>query len=147
MSDDEADRFAELLRHLEAQADEHVRYMTDSMEPMLDRTADARYVPVPLDWHPAYAHRTDLIDWLNEIGPWAHLHDIRLPIAERVTWVKDDATYPPGPTMKVRVLTRQRCVGRAPYVGDPFIYTWNVSIDDEGRAIAGESRIQYIPRM
>lgn len=41
------------------------------------------------------------------------------------------------------VLTRERCAGPAPYVGQPFVYVWPVGVDNLGRCIAGEAQIVY----
>ena len=108
--------------------------------------------PMPLEWHPAYADKTHLVDWLNEVGPYGKMWDIRLSvITSKLTAVaKDDASdittdITTDRGWRYRVLHRQRCWGAAPYVGEPFVYMWNAAIDEVGRAIAGESHIEYIP--
>jgi len=104
--------------------------------------------PMPLEWHPAYADKTSLIDWLNEVGTYAKMWDIELVIAPRSTLASYTETGPPSitaPSFKTRVLHRQRCWGGAPYVGKPFVYMWNAAVDELGRGIAGESHIEYIP--
>lgn len=41
-------------------------------------------------------------------------------------------------------LTRRQAWGRAPYVGCPFVYTWQVAVDSHGRQVAErESHIAY----
>jgi hypothetical protein len=46
---------------------------------------------------------------------------------------------------EVRTLRIHRAVGPAPYVGRPFVYTWEVAVDDFTRWVAGPARIQYLP--
>lgn len=100
--------------------------------------------PPPLQWHPAYADQTWLIDWLNERGKYADRHEIVLPFARRVTFTLDLApTLVEAP--RHRVLVRKRHAALAPYVGRPFVYAWNTAVDELGRAIAGEARIQLLP--
>lgn len=103
-------------------------------------------VPMPLEWHPAYAGRTELIDWLNEIGPYAKLWDLKIAEPSQSVLATYGQQEPiAGPSFRVKVLTRQRCVGLAPYVGKPFVYEWNAAVDELGRGIAGESHIEYLP--
>lgn len=100
--------------------------------------------PSPLEWHPAYADKTWLIDWLNERGQYADRHEMVLPVSRRLTFTLDLAPTS-ADVSQHRVLVRKRCVGAAPYVGRPFVYAWNAAVDDLGRAIAGEARIQLLP--
>ena len=99
-------------------------------------------VPAPLEWHPFYRDKTWLLDWLERRGPYGKLHDIRIPIVRRVR-PADIESPTQDATMNVLIMSRHRCVGPAPYVGRPFVYTWNVGVDNLGRCIAGESRIVY----
>jgi hypothetical protein len=92
--------------------------------------------PMPLEWHPAYADKTYLVDWLNGVGRFGKMWDIQLPV---ITSKLTDIGW------RYRILHRQRCWGPAPYVGKPFVYMWNAAVDELGRGIAGESRIEYIP--
>jgi hypothetical protein len=45
------------------------------------------------------------------------------------------------------ILTRKRCSGPAPFVGNARMnhaaYFWDIWVDDYGRAIAGESRLLW----
>ena len=103
---------------------------------------------MPLEWHPAYADKTNLIDWLNEVGPYGKMWDIRLAIAPRfnlASYTEIDLPSRTAPSFKTIILHRQRCWGPAPYVGKPFVYMWNAAVDELGRGIAGESHIEYIP--
>ena len=108
-------------------------------------------VPSPLEWHPAYADKTHLLDWLNEVGPYAKMWDIKLAIAPRfnfasfASYTETEQPAITAPSFKTIVLHRQKCWGPAPYVGKPFVYMWNAAVDELGRGIAGESRIEYLP--
>ena len=107
--------------------------------------------PMPLEWHPAYADKTYLVDWLNEVGTYAKMWDIELVIAPRSNPASYTTETGPSaalsaPSFKTRVLHRQKCWGPAPYVGDPFVYIWFAAVDELGRGIAGESHIEYTTR-
>ena len=95
----EDDEFYERLR----QAESHLlRRATEALEGSLANTHTPQAAcPSPLDWHPAYADKTGLVDWLNGVGPGGD--------------------------------------------GKPFVYIWFAAVDELGRAIAGESTIQYLP--
>lgn len=98
----------------------------------------------PLEWHPWYRDKTQLIDWLNERGPLANRHAIMIPIVPTVaaTYSADDDTT--AVVARPILIERRRAWGAAPYVGCPFVYEWNVGEDTLGRQIAGESRIRYL---
>jgi len=102
---------------------------------------------MPLEWHPAYADKTYLLDWLNGAGKYAQTWDIQMVVAPRFNLASYTETGPSvtAPSFKTRVLHRQKCWGPAPYVGDPFVYIWFAAVDELGRGIAGESHIEYIP--
>jgi hypothetical protein len=84
------------------------------------------------------------------------IRDRVLPLLERsdpgpVVYLESDleeAASPPGGALSRAMperahLTMRKCWGPAPYVGRPFAYVWKVAVDDNGRAIAGEARIEY----
>jgi hypothetical protein len=56
-------------------------------------------------------------------------------------WMATGSAYPETTFTQTR-LNVYRCAGLAPYVGQPFIYVWEVAADDRGRWIAGPSRTQ-----
>jgi hypothetical protein len=98
--------------------------------------------PLPFEWHPRYAAHVDaLLKWLmDENASLCY----RVPRSMRMV-----ASFDPEPVETSRsfdMLTRMRCVGLAPYVGEPFVYRWNVGIDDLGRAVATDSWIHYLPK-
>jgi hypothetical protein len=141
----EDDEFSEWLRAAESLV---LRRATESLEGSLaNARAPQADCPSPLDWHPAYADKTGLVDWLNGVGPYGDRYDILLPkpLSRRfVAMQADDIAAVDVATRHAR-LTKQRCYGFAPYVGRPFIYTWFAAVDELGRAIAGESTIEYLP--
>jgi len=99
--------------------------------------------PPPLKWHPAYAGKTWLLDWLND-DPRYRSDQMQLPILRATHFTADDPSEPAVASSKPLTLRKHRCVGPAPYVGRPFVYTWNVAIDDYGRMISGESKRMYL---
>jgi hypothetical protein len=98
-------------------------------------------VPAPLEWHPAYRDKTWLLDWLNTQSTDV----IQLPTATS-PWYSPAGDEMIAPTVtNVITLTKHRCWGRAPYVGDPFVYVWTVGVDSAGRTIASDSVRQPVP--
>jgi hypothetical protein len=96
--------------------------------------------PLPPACHSAYRDITWLRDWLN--GAPGYPNDrIRVPFMQRLNptltgrWTGESET-------SVHTLTKRKAAGLAPYVGDPFIYTWYVATDELGRSVAGDATIQ-----
>lgn len=100
-------------------------------------------VPAPLEWHPAYRDRTWLIDWLERRGEYADRQHMRILFTRPLRVCDLELTEPEELEATVMVLTRRRCFGLAPWVGDPFHYEWWVGEDNVGRCIAGDARIVY----
>lgn len=105
-------------------------------------------VPPPLEWHPAYAGHTHLLDWLQDTGPDAGYSTLRIPVLPSLTKrlladLRGDPEPAGVPLPEEIVLTKHSAVGLAPYVGRPFIYKWRVATDHLGRAVAGDSWIVY----
>lgn len=99
---------------------------------------ESNYVPMPLEWHPAYAGITYLAEWLDSTD-----QAIRFPVIMG-SYVEETDGYVQPPLPRTRTLTKQKCVGLAPYVGRPFLYEWHAACDELGRWIAGEARIRYV---
>lgn len=101
--------------------------------------------PPPLEWHPFYRNRTWLLDWLEQRGPYADLHDLLLPkLPVWAAMLRSEADVATAePLAEPLRLTRHRAHGPAPYVGRPFRYVWHVAVDQYGRCIAGEAHIVY----
>lgn len=110
-------------------------------------SAPSTHVPMPLEWHPAYQDRPWLLDWVEGRAPGYPRDQIVLPVLRKLRLATFDAISDAIPSMDTAVKTmtmrRERCHGFAPYVGRPFVYEWWVGIDDLGRMIAGEARIEY----
>lgn len=77
--------------------------------------------PPPGEWHPAYADRADLAEWLRRGQPEPH-----------------------PPLTHGRTILRRRAWGAAPFVGRPFCYVWWVGTDDLNRQITSEATIRYL---
>ena len=103
--------------------------------------------PAPLEWHPAYRDQPWLLDWLEERGGYPYpTHQIRLSIRQPIRFTVYDPAAPLEPELghrRVRVLTKDRAIRAAPYVGRPFRYEWFYAVDDLGRAIGGELRVRH----
>ena len=95
--------------------------------------------PAPLEWHPWYRGMTYLLDWLEHGQQPNYL----VPVPRRVQISEGSGAYPDNTACAV--LAKRRAFGFAPYVGDPFIYTWWTATDQHGRSIASDSRIEYLP--
>lgn len=99
----------------------------------------------PLAWHPWYGdrqRRPELARWLDGDGPDC----IRLPVLPPVVAsFFTDAAEPDVTVPREIVLTRKRAAGPAPYVGCPFAYGWTVGVDSNGRQIASDSHVHYLP--
>ena len=96
--------------------------------------------PPPTETHPAYAGIQ------VPLGRDDGFADFRLPIVRSVQTSFNEPPDPMGPGAEIRVLTVKRCCGPAPYAGRPFAYHWKVAVDDLGRAIVGDSWIEYLPK-
>lgn len=104
------------------------------------------HVPMPLEWHPAYADATWMLDWLNGEGAYADRYVIQYPKqhGSAATWMTGDEQFPTAALPKPLVLTKRKCAGPAPYVGRPFHYVWFAAEDDAHRWVAGEARMEWI---
>lgn len=103
-----------------------------------------RHVPAPLEWHPAYAGQTWLIEYLQRAGPRQHVLRIARPRTRDAVMVADGEDLVLGPSgIDFFTLKMHRLAGPAPYVGEPFIYTWLALVDELGRAVAGDSWVVH----
>lgn len=104
-----------------------------------------RHIPEPLEWHPFYAGKTYLLDWLEGHDQRMPYDTIQIAVPKRLKLWEPKQELPGPEDSCVRLtMTRERCWGLAPYVGPPFVYVWNFGVDNLGRMIAGDARIQYI---
>ncbi len=98
--------------------------------------------PWPNTAHPAYAGPANSIRRFMAEGRRSLM--LPVPLSGRIFSAADEP-YPPAlPSFETRTLLVKRAWGKAPYVGDPFIYVWDVAADDMGRWVSGPTRIQPV---
>lgn len=98
--------------------------------------------PPPLECHPWYRNRVDqLWAWLN--GPEESITIAVTPAVTIRAYLEPQESDPGG--LRRLHLRKHRALGPAPYVGRPYRYVWNTAVDDNGRWIAGDSHIEYLP--
>lgn len=90
--------------------------------------------------HPYYhRHSEIIIHWLE--GRFGFRQQLYLPRGILMTSI--DAQSPS--TLYEDVITRDvRVFGRAPYVGEPYVYWWWTGKDDRGRRVSGERHASYM---
>lgn len=96
--------------------------------------------PDPGQWHRDYRHLPGLVAWLKR----GNVVDLQLAGAARM---RKAQIYATGRVKVIpnALLRRHAAIGPAPFVGQPFVYTWRFAVDQSGRSIATESRIEYLP--
>lgn len=96
--------------------------------------------PAPLEWHPWYCGKTYLLDWLAHGTQNTYL----VPVPRRrVQFVTELSAYPDA--IVCAALVKRRAAAPAPYIGNPFVYTWWAATDQYGRSIASDTQIRYLP--
>jgi hypothetical protein len=100
-----------------------------------------REPPPPGECHPAYQDKPWARDWLNGAA-FPGQHHLRIPVMTRLSF---DLTGGSAnePSVRERVLTKEKAAGLAPYVGNPFMYVWYVATDELGRSVSGDTQIHY----
>jgi hypothetical protein len=95
---------------------------------------------MPGDTHPAYEDRkAAIVAWLdNPHHPYGQHMRIPYPRGLHV-WEPEAEPVTTVPSFSIRMLTRRKAAGPAPYVGRPFCYQWYVGEDDLGRMVAGRT--------
>jgi hypothetical protein len=99
-----------------------------------------REPPPPGECHPAYRDYPWLRDWLNGAA-FPGQHHLRIPVMPRLGAMMPYRLN--EPSVRERVLTKEKAAGLAPYVGDPFMYVWYVATDELGRSVSGDAQIHY----
>ena len=94
--------------------------------------------PLPNEVHPALSHLARFALEAIDRGEWHLVYGIH-----RSQLFTAEPLLSPTDTLSTRMMHRRRCGGPAPYTGDPFEYAWDAMVDDLGRAIASDSRIEY----
>lgn len=145
MSDEEARiaRLREWLRRVELAEFERVTAGTQTAA--WDGPDPLGGCAPPGQCHPAYAGKAWIREWVNGSGPYADRNDVLIPVFPTAVWESaQDVVEAIEVPLPLR-MTRRRARGRAPYVGCPFVYMWQVGVDSLGRQVAGDSSIKYLP--
>lgn len=115
------------------------------MEVSLASSPDATPTPMPNTAHPAYESKAAGVRALMD-GRRAIL--VPRGMSASAAFVSEGEEFPTADMMpRTNMLTVRRCVGLAPFVGDPgwndARYLWEVAIDDAGRWVAGPARLAW----
>lgn len=129
--------FLSLMRGLDQDA------RINQAELVLLDTPDVHEVPLPGSCHPALAHAADFVRSRNMAS--VKIYMIRHGLVSARGYTKDEPKEQQTVEHNTAILTRKKCSGPAPFVGDARMnqaaYFWDIWVDDYGRAIAGESRL------
>lgn len=98
---------------------------------------------LPGEVHPAYADNAIVTDWVNGLRH-SDEYTLRMAVHEKLLFGLDPPDVTRVIARRVMRLDRYRCRGRAPYVGQPFVYCWWVAVDSLGRMAAGEAWRQML---
>lgn len=103
----------------------------------------------PGEVHPAYEGNRFVIEWAlgHQLGmdQW-HLV---IPVPSRPRWPAPGQLAPTEAdvtSLRTHIMTRRQAWALAPFVGDPFVYLWDICTDELGRGIGGFTKIQHIPQ-
>ena len=143
--DEEDDLLDSYRRALARRAAEHDAQVVEELAAGFedDGTVAPGGPPRPLYWHPFYRDRTELMDWLDSSSNDRRYIPLPKPIRYANFRQLDEQEIVKPIEHELLTLTKQVAGGPAPYVGEPFMYRWNVATDQYGRSIAGEARIMY----
>lgn len=94
-------------------------------------------VPPPGEWHPWYADKPWLMQWLN--NPQSMYYRVPIAPVPRLSFVP--SVYP---DIRELILTKRQAWTWAPWAECPYIYAYYVASDQYGRLIAGDSWVEYI---
>lgn len=136
VNEDEARAFVSLLQGFAQDI------LIEDMEETLRTTGPMGLWPMPNTCHPAFSHASDFV--LNFDKDRVRISGA---IPQR-TLFDAGATYPTSSDFRRTViLSRTRCWGMAPFVGDPRLkdarYIWSAWFDDFGRHIVGDSKLVW----
>lgn len=105
--------------------------------------------PMPGTTHPAFAaHEFTIRRWLHgelEYGSQYELRILKPPRLELSRYMPGEDCPATSVSMETFDLWRLRCVAPAPYVGEPYMLTWDVAVDQLGRTVAGLTTYEPIP--
>ena len=142
--DERFERALEGLQRLRAAHEEQVLHkLATSQENEDDGKVAPGGPPRPLYWHPFYRDRPNLIEWLDS----PRFDPLYVPLPRPICYADfrdlDEQELIKPMELERLTLTKQKAAGPAPYVGEPFLYRWNVATDQYGRSVAGEAHIVY----
>jgi hypothetical protein len=115
------------------------------LEVSLASSPHATPTPMPDTAHPAYESKARGVRALMD-GRRAIL--VPRGVRASAAFVSEGEAFPPAVAeLRTNMLTVRRCVGLAPFVGDPRVhdarYVWQVAIDDAGRWVADSARLAW----
>jgi hypothetical protein len=105
------------------------------------------YVPMPMTCHPHYGNQADAIR--SAIPRLSHL-SVVAPGVPLLADYSDGDKPVMGAAFPTVTLDVKKCVGPAPFVGDPIWqdgrYEWKAAVDPLGRHVAGEAHLEIMER-
>lgn len=140
MTSPDDERFAKLRGLFQGHSVAWDKQVTGTLEQSLRSTVALGASPHPGMVHPSLTRQSSIIRHIMSEGPGM----VYIPKYSR----RDRfAPVPTEITGTHIVLHVREAIGLAPYVGDPFVYSWRVAVDDYGRYVAEEdSTIRYLER-
>lgn len=136
--DDEVERTRGLARLLRGLYEDSV---IAAAEEALTLTPDVTQVPMPDTCHPAYESNAAFVRSWNRDDP------VRIPRPYRPAFAMADAAAYPSEPLRAIALTPRKCMGGAPFVGDPRVqdarYVWRAFVDDAGRHVATSAELVW----
>jgi len=141
--DDHEEHYRALNRHLRLLQFSFDLVKTTEMEPVLAATQPCG-PEIPGSCHPFYLPRREFIvnwlQWRPEIRTGTY-YDLFLPVLRVPKFYSSPPADIPYDRPRYTRLTRLTpAYGRAPYVGEPYFYTWDVAEDALGRTVTSEAR-------
>lgn len=115
----------------------------DAAEESLTLTPDPTRVPMPDTCHPAYESNAEFV------RSWRRDEPVRVARPYRLSFAfAEEAPFPTATEpLRFMVLTPRKCVGGAPFVGDPKAqdarYVWRAFMDDAGRHISTTAELVW----
>lgn len=104
--------------------------------------------PDPMTCHPIYDEQAEFVRRAMDARPSLGYFITEIQQGTEASRDMEPAMFAPAPGRVI--LTIKRCAGPAPFIGDARRlqggYVWNVAVDDDGRYVAGESRLDLHER-
>lgn len=137
---DESEYWKDLLSLIQGIRQDRI---ISNSEILLSMTPDVEEgVPSPGSCHPALSHAADFVRKFNR----NHVRIMgSMGRSSLLIRAPETDVAPTSIAFSTTILTRKKCYGPAPYVGDPRVneaaYFWSIWVDDYGRSIAGEAEL------